>query len=102
MLKELVQGRTQYSYYVACGTVVPRGLVARIALEEARPGCPCQVEVASEVPLPPRIRTGVPADYPVPVRGETATPCAPFRHAKSRVTWVTLAICNVAGQSLVR
>ena len=86
---------------VACGTSYHAGLVARYWIEE-QAGLPCQVEVASEF----RYRSvAVPPDtllITISQSGETADTLAAMRHARTRGYLGTLAICNVAGSSLVR
>lgn len=88
-------------HIVACGTSYHAGLVARYWIEE-QAGLPCQVEVASEF----RYRqVAVPANtllITISQSGETADTLAALRHAKSQGYLSTLAICNVAGSSLVR
>ncbi|WP_285259515.1 glutamine--fructose-6-phosphate transaminase (isomerizing) [Halopseudomonas bauzanensis] len=88
-------------HIVACGTSYHAGLVARYWIEE-QAGIPCQVEVASEF----RYRqVSVPANtllITISQSGETADTLAALRHAKPQGYLSTLAICNVAGSSLVR
>ncbi|MEZ2744885.1 glutamine--fructose-6-phosphate transaminase (isomerizing) [Halopseudomonas bauzanensis] len=88
-------------HIVACGTSYHAGLVARYWIEE-QAGLPCQVEVASEF----RYRqVAVPANtllITISQSGETADTLAALRHAKPQGYLSTLAICNVAGSSLVR
>ncbi|GAA6131552.1 glutamine--fructose-6-phosphate transaminase (isomerizing) [Halopseudomonas sabulinigri] len=88
-------------HIVACGTSYHAGLVARYWIE-AQAGIPCQVEVASEY----RYRTVVvPKDtllITISQSGETADTLAALRYAKDQGYLATLAICNVAGSSLVR
>ncbi|CEA01302.1 glucosamine--fructose-6-phosphate aminotransferase [Pseudomonas saudimassiliensis] len=88
-------------HIVACGTSYHAGLVARYWIE-SQVGLPCQVEVASEY----RYRTvAVPANtllITLSQSGETADTLAALRFAKDQGYLATLAICNVAGSSLVR
>ncbi|WP_394242052.1 glutamine--fructose-6-phosphate transaminase (isomerizing) [Halopseudomonas laoshanensis] len=88
-------------HIVACGTSYHAGLVARYWLEE-QTGLPCQVEVASEY----RYRSvSVPEGtllITLSQSGETADTLAALRYAKKQGYLGTLAICNVAGSSLVR
>ncbi|MEH6566970.1 MAG: glutamine--fructose-6-phosphate transaminase (isomerizing) [Halopseudomonas sp.] len=88
-------------HIVACGTSYHAGLVARYWIE-AQAGIPCQVEVASEY----RYRTVVvPANtllITISQSGETADTLAALRYAKTQGYLASLAICNVAGSSLVR
>lgn len=88
-------------HIVACGTSYHAGLVARYWIEE-QAGLPCQVEVASEyryrqVAVPPNTLL-----ITISQSGETADTLAALRHAKPQGYLATLAICNVAGSSLVR
>lgn len=88
-------------HIVACGTSYHAGLVARYWIED-QAGLPCTVEVASEY----RYRTVVvPANtllITLSQSGETADTLAALRFAKDQGYLATLAICNVAGSSLVR
>ena len=88
-------------HIVACGTSYHAGLVARYWIE-AQAGIPCQVEVASEY----RYRTVVvPANtllITISQSGETADTLAALRYSKNQGYLSSLAICNVAGSSLVR
>src|SRR5690554_4471099 len=88
-------------HIVACGTSYHAGMVARYWIEE-QAGLPCQVEVASEF----RYRqVAVPANtllITISQSGETADTLAALRYAKQQGYLSTLAICNVAGSSLVR
>lgn len=88
-------------HIVACGTSYHAGLVARYWIED-QAGIPCSVEVASEY----RYRTVVvPANtllITISQSGETADTLAALRFAKDQGYLATLAICNVAGSSLVR
>ena len=91
----------QNIHIVACGTSYHAGLVARYWIEE-QAGIPCQVEVASEY----RYRqVAVPANtllITISQSGETADTLAALRHSKQQGYLASLAICNVAGSSLVR
>ena len=91
----------RHIHIVACGTSYHAGLVARYWIE-SQVGLPCQVEVASEY----RYRTVVvPADtllITISQSGETADTLAALRFARHEGYLATLAICNVAGSSLVR
>lgn len=91
----------QNIHIVACGTSYHASLVARYWIEE-QAGLPCQVEVASEY----RYRqVAVPANtllIAISQSGETADTLAALRYAKQQGYLASLAICNVAGSSLVR
>lgn len=88
-------------HIVACGTSYHAGLVARYWIED-QAGLPCQVEVASEY----RYRNvAVPEGtllITISQSGETADTLAALSYAKKQGYLGTLAICNVAGSSLVR
>lgn len=88
-------------HIVACGTSYHAGLVARYWIED-QAGLPCQVEVASEY----RYRNvSVPEGtllITISQSGETADTLAALNYAKRQGYLGTLAICNVAGSSLVR
>tara|TARA_R110000850_G_scaffold96655_4_gene201881 strand:- start:17482 stop:19311 length:1830 start_codon:yes stop_codon:yes gene_type:complete len=91
----------QHIHIVACGTSYHAGLVARYWIED-QAGLPCQVEVASEY----RYRNvSVPEGtllITISQSGETADTLAALNYAKKQGYLGTLAICNVAGSSLVR
>lgn len=86
---------------VACGTSYHSGLVARYWMESLA-GVSCNVEIASEF----RYRKSVvqPNSLIVTISqsGETADTLAALRLAKELGYLGSLAICNVAGSSLVR
>lgn len=86
---------------VACGTSYHSGLVARYWMESLA-GVSCNVEIASEF----RYRKSVvqPNSLVVTISqsGETADTLAALRLAKELGYLGSLAICNVAGSSLVR
>lgn len=88
-------------HIVACGTSYHAGLVARYWIED-QAQIPCTVEVASEY----RYRTVVVPKNTLLITisqsGETADTLAALRFAKDQGYLATLAICNVAGSSLVR
>ncbi|SDS01125.1 glutamine--fructose-6-phosphate transaminase [Halopseudomonas xinjiangensis] len=91
----------EHVHIVACGTSFHAGLVARYWIE-AQVGITCQVEVASEY----RYRTVVVPKNTLLITisqsGETADTLAALRFAKDQGYLATLALCNVAGSSLVR
>src|SRR5690606_36181805 len=86
---------------VACGTSYHSGLVARYWMESLA-GVSCDVEIASEF----RYRKSVvrPNSLLVTISqsGETADTLAALRLGKTLGYVTSLAICNVAGSSLVR
>jgi glucosamine--fructose-6-phosphate aminotransferase (isomerizing) len=93
--------RVKHIQIVACGTSYHSGMVARYWLE-AISGVSCNVEIASEF----RYRKSVvqPNSLIVTISqsGETADTLAALRLAKELGYLGSLAICNVAGSSLVR
>ncbi len=86
---------------VACGTSYHAGMVARYWLESVA-GIACNIEIASEF----RYRKSVvhPNSLLITISqsGETADTLAALRLAKEIGYSASLAICNVAGSSLVR
>jgi glucosamine--fructose-6-phosphate aminotransferase (isomerizing) len=96
MLKKI-----EHVQIIACGTSYHSGLVARYWME-ALAGVSCNVEIASEF----RYRKSVvrPNSLLVTISqsGETADTLAALRLGKTLGYVTSLAICNVAGSSLVR
>jgi glucosamine--fructose-6-phosphate aminotransferase (isomerizing) len=96
MLKKI-----EHVQIIACGTSYHSGLVARYWMEGLA-GVSCNVEIASEF----RYRKSVvrPNSLLVTISqsGETADTLAALRLGKTLGYVTTLAICNVAGSSLVR
>lgn len=95
-------------HIVACGTSYHAGQVARYWLEELA-GIPCQVEVASEYRYRHVVVPSGTLFLTLSQSGETADTLAALRFAQARrdtrdepAYLGTLAICNVAGSSLVR
>lgn len=93
--------KVKHVQIVACGTSYHSGLVARYWMESLA-GVSCNVEIASEF----RYRKSVvqPNSLIVTISqsGETADTLAALRLAKELGYLGSLAICNVAGSSLVR
>ncbi|NIG62732.1 MAG: glutamine--fructose-6-phosphate transaminase (isomerizing) [Serratia symbiotica] len=93
--------KVQHVQIIACGTSYHSGMVARYWLE-ALANIPCDVEIASEF----RYRKSVvrPGSLIITLSqsGETADTLAALRHAKELGYLGSLAVCNVAGSSLVR
>src|SRR3990167_4920556 len=93
--------KTEHIHFVACGTSYHAALVARYWIETLA-NIPCTVEVASEF----RYREIAPAKNSLFVTlsqsGETADTMAALRLAKGMSYLSTLAICNVAGSSMLR
>lgn len=93
--------KIEHVQIIACGTSYHSGLVARYWMEEIA-GISCNVEIASEF----RYRKSVvrPNSLLVTISqsGETADTLAALRLGKTLGYVTSLAICNVAGSSLVR
>lgn len=91
----------QHIQIIACGTSYNSGMVSRYWFE-ALAGVPCDVEIASEFRYrKPAVR----ADslmITLSQSGETADTLAALRMSKELGYLGSLAICNVAGSSLVR
>lgn len=93
--------KAEHIQFIACGTSYHAALVAKYWIESlAR--IPCSVEVASEF----RYRDVAPSKNSLFVTlsqsGETADTLAALRLAKKMDYLGTLAICNVAGSTMVR
>lgn len=93
--------QVQHIQIIACGTSYHAGLVARYWFESLA-GIPCDVEIASEF----RYRQSAVRQNSLFITlsqsGETADTLAALRLAKTLGYLGSLAICNVAGSSLVR
>ncbi|WBA08633.1 glutamine--fructose-6-phosphate transaminase (isomerizing) [Salinivibrio kushneri] len=96
-----ILAKAQHIQIIACGTSYNAGMVARYWFESLA-GISCDVEIASEF----RYRQFVTRPNSVLITlsqsGETADTLAALRLAKERGYMATMAICNVAGSSLVR
>lgn len=86
---------------VACGTSFHAGLVAKYWLEELAE-VPCDVEIASEFRYRKKVVQEGTLFIAISQSGETADTLSALRLAKQSNYITTLAICNVAGSSLVR
>ncbi len=86
---------------IACGTSYHAGMVARYWIEELA-GVPCSVEVASEYRYRKHVIQEDTLFLCISQSGETADTLAALRQAKKAGFRAALAICNVAGSSLVR
>lgn len=86
---------------IACGTSYHAGMVARYWIEELA-GVPCSVEVASEFRYRKHVIQPDTLFLCISQSGETADTLAALRQAKKAGFRAALAICNVAGSSLVR
>ncbi|WP_029685135.1 glutamine--fructose-6-phosphate transaminase (isomerizing) [Tatumella saanichensis] len=93
--------RAEHIQIVACGTSYNSGLVSRYWFESLA-GIPCDVEIASEF----RYRKSVVRKNSLLITlsqsGETADTLGALRLSKQLGYLGSLAICNVAGSSLVR
>jgi glucosamine--fructose-6-phosphate aminotransferase (isomerizing) len=93
--------KVQHVQIIACGTSYHSGMVARYWFE-ALAGVPCDVEIASEF----RYRKSAvrPGSLIITLSqsGETADTLAALRLSKELGYLGSLAVCNVAGSSLVR
>jgi glucosamine--fructose-6-phosphate aminotransferase (isomerizing) len=98
---EQIFAKTEHVKIIACGTSYHAGMTARYWLE-AYAGVSCDVEIASEF----RYRKSVvkPNSLLITISqsGETADTLAALKLAKESGYMSSLAICNVAGSSLVR
>ncbi len=98
---EEVLSKVEHIQIVACGTSYNAGMVSRYWFESLA-GIPCDVEIASEY------RYRKPASrrnsllITLSQSGETADTLAALRLSKELGYLSSLAICNVAGSSLVR
>ncbi|WJV53912.1 glutamine--fructose-6-phosphate transaminase (isomerizing) [Pectobacteriaceae bacterium CE90] len=93
--------KVQHIQIIACGTSYNSGMVSRYWFE-ALAGVPCDVEIASEFRYrKPAVRANS-LMITLSQSGETADTLAALRMSKALGYLGSLAICNVAGSSLVR
>ncbi|PWC20036.1 glutamine--fructose-6-phosphate transaminase (isomerizing) [Brenneria roseae subsp. roseae] len=93
--------KVQHVQIIACGTSYNSGMVSRYWFE-ALAGIPCDVEIASEFRYrKPAVRQNS-LMITLSQSGETADTLAALRLSKELGYLGSLAICNVAGSSLVR
>ncbi|UVO08396.1 glutamine--fructose-6-phosphate transaminase (isomerizing) [Pectobacterium polonicum] len=93
--------KVEHVQIIACGTSYNSGMVSRYWFE-ARAGIPCDVEIASEFRYrKPAVRKNS-LMITLSQSGETADTLAALRLSKELGYLGSLAICNVAGSSLVR
>ena len=86
---------------VACGTAYHAGLIAKYAIEHWT-RVPCEVELASRVPLPRPGRSTAPTlVVAISQSGETMDTLMALRHAREQRAKV-LAICNTNGSTIPR
>jgi glutamine---fructose-6-phosphate transaminase (isomerizing) len=86
---------------LACGTSYHAGLVARYWIEQLA-GIPCSVEFASEYRYRAAAFSADTLIVAISQSGETADTLAALKHAATRGSGKTLAICNVAESALIR
>ncbi|MBG6246348.1 glutamine--fructose-6-phosphate transaminase (isomerizing) [Candidatus Symbiopectobacterium sp. 'North America'] len=93
--------KVQHIQIIACGTSYNSGMVSRYWFE-ALAGVPCDVEISSEFRYrKPAVRANS-LMITLSQSGETADTLAALRLSKELGYLGSLAICNVAGSSLVR
>ncbi|ANE75432.1 glutamine--fructose-6-phosphate transaminase (isomerizing) [Dickeya solani] len=93
--------KVQHIQIIACGTSYNSGMVSRYWFESLA-GIPCDVEIASEFRYrKPAVRANS-LMITLSQSGETADTLAALRLSKELGYLGSLAICNVAGSSLVR
>ncbi|WES90194.1 glutamine--fructose-6-phosphate transaminase (isomerizing) [Dickeya fangzhongdai] len=93
--------QVQHIQIIACGTSYNSGMVSRYWFESLA-GIPCDVEIASEFRYrKPAVRANS-LMITLSQSGETADTLAALRLSKELGYLGSLAICNVAGSSLVR
>ena len=93
--------KVEHVQIIACGTSYNSGMVSRYWFE-ALAGIPCDVEIASELRYrKPAVRKNS-LMITLSQSGETADTLAALRLSKELGYLGSLAICNVAGSSLVR
>ncbi|NLS43638.1 glutamine--fructose-6-phosphate transaminase (isomerizing) [BEV proteobacterium] len=93
--------KVQHIQIIACGTSYNSGMVSRYWFE-ALAGVPCDVEIASEFRYrKPAVRANS-LMITLSQSGETADTLAALRLSKELGYLGSMAICNVAGSSLVR
>ncbi|WP_038912360.1 glutamine--fructose-6-phosphate transaminase (isomerizing) [Dickeya dadantii] len=93
--------KVQHIQIIACGTSYNSGMVSRYWFESLA-GIPCDVEIASEFRYrKPALRANS-LMITLSQSGETADTLAALRLSKELGYLGSLAICNVAGSSLVR
>jgi glucosamine--fructose-6-phosphate aminotransferase (isomerizing) len=93
--------KVKHVQIVACGTSYHSGMVARYWLESLA-GISCNVEIASEFRYRKSFVQPDSLIVTISQSGETADTLAALRLAKQLGYLGSLAICNVAGSSLVR
>ncbi len=93
--------RVEHIQIVACGTSYNSGMVSRYWFESLA-GIPCDVEIASEFRYRKSAVRRNSLIITLSQSGETADTLAALRLAKELGYLGSLAVCNVAGSSLVR
>ncbi|MBG2915928.1 glutamine--fructose-6-phosphate transaminase (isomerizing) [Proteus terrae] len=98
---EEVLSKVEHIQIVACGTSYNAGMVSRYWFESLA-GIPCDVEIASEYRYRKPATRRNSLLITLSQSGETADTLAALRLSKELGYLSSLAICNVAGSSLVR
>lgn len=98
---EEILSKVEYIQIVACGTSYNAGMVSRYWFESLA-GIPCDVEIASEYRYRKPATRRNSLLITLSQSGETADTLAALRLSKELGYLSSLAICNVAGSSLVR
>ena len=96
-----ILSKVQHVQIVACGTSYNSGMAARYWFE-AIGGVSCDVEIASEFRYRKFVTRPNSLLITLSQSGETADTLAALRLAKEKGYMAAMAICNVAGSSLVR
>ncbi|MCK9783310.1 MULTISPECIES: glutamine--fructose-6-phosphate transaminase (isomerizing) [Enterobacterales] len=98
---EAILSQVEHIQIVACGTSYNAGMVSRYWFESLA-GIPCDVEIASEYRYRKPATRRNSLLITLSQSGETADTLAALRLSKELGYLSSLAICNVAGSSLVR
>lgn len=98
---EEILSKVEHIQIVACGTSYNAGMVSRYWFESLA-GIPCDVEIASEYRYRKPATRRNSLLITLSQSGETADTLAALRLSKELGYLSSLAICNVAGSSLVR
>ncbi|HEC8328211.1 TPA: glutamine--fructose-6-phosphate transaminase (isomerizing) [Providencia rettgeri] len=96
-----ILSQVEHIQIVACGTSYNAGMVARYWFESLA-GIPCDVEIASEYRYRNPAHRKNSLMITLSQSGETADTLAALRLSKELGYLTSLAVCNVAGSSLVR
>ncbi len=96
-----IMKKIEHVQIIACGTSFNSGAVARYWFE-ALAGVSCDIEIASEFRYRESVTRKNSLFITLSQSGETADTLAALTLAKTKDYLTTLAICNVAGSSLIR